>query len=65
MKKILETPSLEEVQNYFKDAKEVECLTGLGFDNIEFEPVEYEIDCYWIGNAKVWDCSQGYAEIIK
>ena len=65
MKEILKTPTIQEVKDYFKDAKEVDCLTGLGFEYVEKHEIEFDIECYWLGNAKVWDCSQGYAEIIK
>tara|TARA_R110002051_G_C8481665_1_gene461745 strand:+ start:387 stop:584 length:198 start_codon:yes stop_codon:yes gene_type:complete len=65
MKKILETPSLESVEEHFKGVTSVYCLVTSGIESIQGNEIEFAIDCYWIGSAKVWSCSQGYAKIIK
>lgn len=69
MTKILKTPSLESVEEHFKDAKVVECLVSKEHYNIKGGEIEYVIYGYWIDLdseiLKVWNDSQGFATIIK
>lgn len=67
-------PTLEEVKEYFKDAKTVECLVRLEEENISKlhkKGIHHDNDSYWaeaIGvagrYAEIWNPKQGYAKIL-
>jgi hypothetical protein len=66
----MKKPSLEEVKEYFKDAKIVRCIY---VDNIfditeEAEDIRFDFGEYWIkadrNDVNLWDKSKGYAKIL-
>ena len=70
------TPTLEEVKEYFKNAKEVKCVNSEDIGFIEFEKIEQnrKLDGNIIGYVQnamtknwlvLWDSQKGYAEIIS
>lgn len=65
-------PTLEEVKEYFKNAEKIKCLSdGEEVNLLSILRREIHLWCgaYWvdldpIDNAKLWDYSKGYAEIL-
>lgn len=67
-------PTLEEVKEYFKDAKTVECLTQKSEENISSpkgKGIHYDMNIYWIEAKGVtgkytnlWNSEKGYAKIL-
>ena len=61
-------PTLEEVKEYFKDAKLVECLFNKVITEINSEIQYYSEDNeFWSNDddLELWNCKQGYAEIVE
>jgi len=71
----MKTPTLEEVKEYFKDAKVVECLTQKSKENISNpinKGIHFDLNCYWIEAfgvsgryTELWNDNKGYAKIIS
>jgi hypothetical protein len=68
--KTMNRPTLEEVKEYFKDAKIVKCAYEDNLIDItELEnPIRLECEEYWIGTGEkdtnLWDMDKGYAKIL-
>jgi len=71
----MKTPTIEEVRDYFKNAKTVMCISDKRPNNIAeniIEEINYDLECYWIrteesndGNGSVLLWEDGvYAEIL-
>lgn len=69
----MKTPTLEEVKEHFKNAKEVRCLTNkLKINKIKLDTIHYdEINdkFFWCnpkdGHLAIWSNIYGYAEIVS
>jgi len=66
-------PTIEEVKEYFKNAKEVMCLSRNSIRQISkniVEEINFDLNCYWIrteesgGSIMLWR-NEKYAEIIS
>ena len=66
----MNTPTLEEVQEHFKNAKEINCLQmGINISIAYVTRFQYHEDkkAYTVlnGVVMVWHHERGYAEIVK
>jgi len=65
----MKTPTLEEVKEYFKDAKTIRTNTGIEKIKIDLDRISVDygqcytkVDDYFY---TIWDCVNGYAKIIS
>lgn len=62
----MKKPTLEEVKEYFKNAKKVRCLFDGKNENYHNKETNFWNKEYWCGNnLKLWDDIKGYAKIIS